>query len=100
MWWATHLCCEKCNEFVRGASYCTVTSNFRKARLIIIIIMPNPICEKCKQSEQHQDVVSTQLKSCDEFYAILDKCMKLNDGNISSCRLEWSDFRVCFHSKK
>ena len=58
--------------------------------------MPNPICEKCKQSEQHQDVVSTQLKSCDELYDVLGRCMKKNSGNISSCRVEWSDFRVCF----
>jgi hypothetical protein len=64
--------------------------------------MPNPICEDCKPVEKSAAVMEEIVNDtgCSVLYNVMDKCMKANGGNISSCRAEWSDFRHCFSKNK
>lgn len=58
--------------------------------------MPNPICEKCKpvEIENKEDIAKEQ--GCDQLYSVVDKCMKMHNGNITSCKVEWAEFTKCF----
>lgn len=63
--------------------------------------MTNPICEKCKQTTDiSDDKITLKNNNCDNYYNTLQVCMKINDGNISSCRKEWNEFRICFEKNK
>jgi len=58
--------------------------------------MGNPICEKCEPAEPEKiDGVVENMK-CADLYKTMNDCMKLHNGNIASCKLEWSAFTSCF----
>jgi hypothetical protein len=63
--------------------------------------MPNPICEKCK-ADRPEEETSFMVKQtgCNEQYAVVDKCMKQNRGNIASCSTEWDGFQACMKKSK
>ncbi len=63
--------------------------------------MPNPICEKCKADHCPANTEQiVQDTGCSVTYDIMDKCMKVNSGNIASCRNEWDKFRECMKETK
>ena len=68
------------------------------------------VCVNCKPTEKdpsigvcHIEVVSdtkNNQKDCIADYKKMEECMAINHGSISSCRLEWNNFRTCFNSVK
>lgn len=79
--------------------------------------MPNQLCEKCKLKEEstdfhdvsksssHQDFTVKRREEdgrkllCQPQFEAVQSCMKLNQGNITSCREVWNDFRKCRDSR-
>jgi hypothetical protein len=60
------------------------------------VVMPNPICEKCKPVEVDNKEDIGKEKGCEKLYEVVDDCMKRNSGNVASCRVEWEQFTKCF----
>ena len=56
-------------------------------------------CSTCKPTSS-QEFEHQKINKCSESYGKMTKCMTQNKGNISSCKAEWSAFRVCFDEKK
>ena len=63
-----------------------------------------PYCPDCEKSQQkdlpNQDAISSEGQPCQESYVIVDKCMKQNNGQISSCVKEWTEFQQCHATYK
>ena len=61
----------------------------------------NIICEKCKQTDKSTSDLEVKIEKigCSILYNQLEMCMKEKNGNISSCREEWSSFRSCYEKK-
>lgn len=57
--------------------------------------MPNPICESCKPTKT---APISQKVECNIQYEFVKKCMDNNKGNVSSCKREWEEFKMCFSS--
>ncbi len=62
--------------------------------------MPNPICEKCRQDQNADHSSVVQSTGCADSYAVVDRCMKQFNGNISNCKVEWENFNTCLKSQK
>lgn len=62
--------------------------------------MPNPACEHCKPDRPDATEGIVKDTGCTQMYDRLDTCMKANNGNVASCRIEWSAFTECFKASK
>ena len=62
--------------------------------------MPNPACEKCKPDKPQDHPFLIEQTGCQQSYDAVDKCMKANQGNVSSCRQEWKDFQNCVRDRE
>ena len=56
----------------------------------------NKICVNCKPTEK--EIPANDMNPCENTYEMVDKCMKQNKGQISSCVNEWNAFKIC-HEK-
>ena len=56
------------------------------------------VCLSCQ--EQKQKAAERQgVATCEKEYKIVQECMTKFQGNITSCRDEWSGFRKCYAAK-
>lgn len=60
------------------------------------------ICYECKETNKKEEWNNNfQLTSnCLKEYNIVDNCMKEYNGNISQCKNEWNNFKICFNLTK
>lgn len=63
-----------------------------------------PVCEDCQKDKQKplppRDGISADGKPCAPFYDFVEKCMAINNGQISLCKEEWDVFRKCHDANK
>jgi hypothetical protein len=62
----------------------------------------NPICIDCAKETQVDvpDDDMTTLGVCAKQYETVNNCMKLNNGQITSCKDEWQAFQLCHSANK
>jgi hypothetical protein len=59
----------------------------------------NSVCENCVQSQKAAAFPSSSNNEmCGESYVAVDRCMKQNAGQISSCVGEWKAFQLCHNN--
>lgn len=60
----------------------------------------NPICAHCKpDNPEHHEALIIET-GCDNYYELVESCMKAHNGRISDCKEEWKNFRECFAKSK
>lgn len=62
--------------------------------------MVNPACEKCRPDKPETHDQISRDSGCDTQYQSVKRCMEENQGNVSDCRAQWSEFRSCFKVQK
>jgi hypothetical protein len=62
----------------------------------------NPICIECAKETQVDVPVEdiTTIKVCAVQYETVNNCMKKQNGQISSCTMEWKEFQLCHSANK
>ena len=57
------------------------------------------ICIECDKKTQKDlpsnDSVSSKGMACEVEYSVVSNCMRENSGQISSCKAQWDDFKLC-----
>ena len=56
-------------------------------------------CDKKNQKElPSDDGISSKGMACEIEYALVSSCMRENSGQISPCKSQWDEFKLC-HAK-
>lgn len=60
------------------------------------------VCIDCDKKNQKDlpssDGISSKGMACEIEYTLVSSCMRNNSGQISSCKTQWDDFKLC-HEK-